>query len=450
MADLYEPGEFSLTDKLLPTDHRQARLAVLQKLYGMDPGLAREVISYAWPHERNRPYTDEELRQRLAIQEAAAKSTKMGSELFNDLFPSVTAAYDAFEVERARQAALEAQNYPALNFTQPMMASYALGPTPSDQSTAQPVHHRRHYHRHHKTAQYFDHDIEVDTSLPHGEIAHRVHGFNEFGEPMVQLRMHPEYLRSFEGNDLERATRKYFDAKGSTIQKELVAYQQKHAETEGERVKRVWDTIQESEKEKIREQARKLLVPSQSPSLDEALSARLLARSPVQHHIGDEWNVASGGAWSRKDNKVYFSPEAVKDPSVVAHELGHEQVEHTPGKWTQHDALGLARVSGLFAGGYLTAFLPTRKARLLAPFLITAATQGPGLYSEHKAWDFGRKSFQDNEATPEQMAAFEATRRNALGTYHNIAGLTLGTNLLGAVMREGFDAYRRKYMAPHR
>ena len=187
MPDLYEPGEFSLADKLLPTEHRAARLAVLQRLYKRDPRLAQEVISYAWPNERHRPYTDVELRQRLAIKARAALNTKVGAELFDELFPSVSAAYDAYEMERQRQAAIEAQNYPAMNFTQPMMASYALGGQQMSQGSTPPVHHRRHYHRHHKAASLDEALMNVLCGLPREKVAGVglvVHGYTrEYSDP---------------------------------------------------------------------------------------------------------------------------------------------------------------------------------------------------------------------------------------------------------------------------
>lgn len=184
MSDLLSPGEFSLTDKLAPREHIEGRLSALRKLYGVDPDLAREVISYAWPNANGRPWGQEELHGRLAIQEKeaslrnfffftlmkpftnAAKAihrhrtpTKdsekraaidvtarffksASADVVNSVFPSLGAAFDAFSQERQRQDAIAQmenfQKYPALNFTQPSMAMYAMG--------AEPPHHR---HRHH-------------------------------------------------------------------------------------------------------------------------------------------------------------------------------------------------------------------------------------------------------------------------------------------------------------
>lgn len=198
-------GEFSLADKIQPYEHIQGRLAVLRRAYAVNPDVARDVISYAWPHAQNRPWTHEELYERLGIpapqaekvafdpfigikaiwqhkgmltpsasqrnreardaykrkkerqdreqaEKTAARFLKGAAAAFvNQYLPSLGAAFDAFEASRAQQEALDAARqriaYPAMHFTQPMMASYAMGggqeePPPSH-------HHRRHHRRHH-------------------------------------------------------------------------------------------------------------------------------------------------------------------------------------------------------------------------------------------------------------------------------------------------------------
>ncbi len=371
MPDLYEPGEFSLADKLLPTEHRAARLAVLQRLYKRDPRLAQEVISYAWPNERHRPYTDQELRQRLAIKARAALNTKVGAELFDELFPSVSAAYDAYEMERQRQAAIEAQNYPAMNFTQPMMASYALGASmgadPGGGMTQPPVHHRRHYHRHHKVAQ-----------------------------------------------------------------------------TESEKVEKAWNKLTEEQREKIRLEAKKILQPSTDATLDEQLAAKLLHGAGVNHAIHDKWNIAGGGGWSSKDNSLYFTPQASKNPHVVAHEVGHSQLEKMPyQRLAQSTASGMGFMLGPLFGVHMGAVPATPAGRVAMSVAWPLLTQGPRLYAEHKAWDLGRERFQAAAPSEAQRAEFEKTRDAALKTYHNVAAITLGTTLLGAGVRTGVDAWLR-------
>lgn len=254
-------GEFGLSDKIQPYEHIQGRLHALRKAYAVHPEIAREVISYAWPHAQNRPWTHEELHERLGLQPqasteklseqpteepvqqglftsmakpaiGAAAVLALSNGLYSGLsrgwqahnfyrkypsgwthsstpaslwpdildevkrgvrygaldgavtggalgaaygagkhksgnptgveekiasvflksaaaqfvqqyFPAFGAAFDAFEATRAQQEALDADRqrvaYPAMHFTQPLMASYASGEAPAP-------HHR---HRHH-------------------------------------------------------------------------------------------------------------------------------------------------------------------------------------------------------------------------------------------------------------------------------------------------------------
>lgn len=244
MSDLLATGEFSLADKLQPPEYLQGRTGALQRLHKLDPRLAAEIISYAWPHPAGRVWTDDELYERLGtpkrsrakvaesadvlarygiqalkwgggaaailslapdllkmhrhgvlhvlktqdpqleglrwtgvgasllgqvlehqakkrfeetseVRDASMKaaSTYLGkfAEGFVDSYmPSVGAAFDAFHLERARQNALSAAEdqfrYPALHFTQPVMAQYAMGGGPSPAPAGGSHHHRRHRH----------------------------------------------------------------------------------------------------------------------------------------------------------------------------------------------------------------------------------------------------------------------------------------------------------------
>lgn len=198
MSDLLGPGELGLSDKLQSSEYLQGRTGALQRLHKLDPRLAAEVISYAWPHPAARTWTDEELYERLgtprrgvrkqgswkallhvvgetptllraakerrekaqrredrekerraAVKTASRYLGKFAESFVDAYMPSMGAAFDAFQMERARQSAMdEAENasrYPALHFTQPMMASYAMGmgaPTVASGGS----HHRRHRH----------------------------------------------------------------------------------------------------------------------------------------------------------------------------------------------------------------------------------------------------------------------------------------------------------------
>lgn len=159
MSDLLAPGEFSLADKLQPAEYLHGRTGALQRLHKLDPRLAAEIVSYAWPHPASRNWTDEELherlglpakRRRVAIKVAEHYLGKFAESFVDVYMPSMGAAFDAFRFERARQQAVnEAENaarYPALHFTQPVMASYAMGGDPQMAAPTGSSHHRRHRH----------------------------------------------------------------------------------------------------------------------------------------------------------------------------------------------------------------------------------------------------------------------------------------------------------------
>lgn len=159
MSDLLAPGEFSLADKLQPDEYLQGRTTALQRLHRLDPRLAAEIISYSWPHPAGRTWTDEELRERLGTQaklrRVAVKTAerylgKFAESFVDTYMPSMGAAFDAFRIERMRQQAIaDAENvrkYPAMHFTQPMMASYATGGGPNVSTPSGATHHHRHRH----------------------------------------------------------------------------------------------------------------------------------------------------------------------------------------------------------------------------------------------------------------------------------------------------------------
>lgn len=160
MNELLGTGEFSIADKVQAPEHLEGRLRALRKLYRSDPGLAASVVSYGWPHPQKRPWTEDELAERLGVRRkvgyaVAEKYLKTAAAEFVDSYlPSVGAAWDAFEQTReqqaARRAAEDAQRYPALAMTQPMMASYMLGQQmgsgdPTTNSQPSPHHHHRHH-----------------------------------------------------------------------------------------------------------------------------------------------------------------------------------------------------------------------------------------------------------------------------------------------------------------
>lgn len=151
MRGLLGTGEFSLADKIQPADYILNRTDVLKRLYASDPELARQVISAVYPHDMKRHWEHSEIQERLGIAPVAKQAflTKAAVEFFANQFPSLSAALDAYQASRERQMQIDAANqaaaFPALHATQPMMSPYqSMMP-----SQPAPVHHRRHYHRHH-------------------------------------------------------------------------------------------------------------------------------------------------------------------------------------------------------------------------------------------------------------------------------------------------------------
>lgn len=157
MNPLVGDNEFTLTDKLENPAYLDGRLNALRRLYRKDKRLAREIVSYAWPHERERPWTHSELRAKLYAQGgekmAALLLKEAASEFLYNHLPSVGAAFDAFDAERAHQDAIEAQReaqrYPSMAFTQPMAQQYAMGGGLSGMGASPaPTHHRHRRHHH--------------------------------------------------------------------------------------------------------------------------------------------------------------------------------------------------------------------------------------------------------------------------------------------------------------
>lgn len=155
----FDPGEFKYLDKLQPRSRIEERVAVLRRLYDVDPALAADVISTVYPHSRKRPWLDAEVRQRLALPEIAKAAaqvlqTKKASEFFASAFPSLSAAVDAYDASRAQQAAMDAARradmFPALTATQPSMymAQQAMMGGGMPMATT-PTHHHRRHRRHH-------------------------------------------------------------------------------------------------------------------------------------------------------------------------------------------------------------------------------------------------------------------------------------------------------------
>lgn len=84
----------------------------------------------------------------LRKQAASLYLGKFAESFVDAYMPSMGAAFDAFSAERDRQEAIEeaenAQRFPALHFTQPVMASYAMGGGMPQVPSGH--HHRRHRH----------------------------------------------------------------------------------------------------------------------------------------------------------------------------------------------------------------------------------------------------------------------------------------------------------------
>ena len=128
------PGEFTLADKLQPAEYIHARAAKLRDLYGSNPALAQDLISMIYPHEAVRPWTHDELKEKLDLGSVAKAASevlhtrpllfqKFAAEFLASQFPSLAAAFDTYQASRAQQAYADAQRqaqaFPALHSTQP-------------------------------------------------------------------------------------------------------------------------------------------------------------------------------------------------------------------------------------------------------------------------------------------------------------------------------------------
>ena len=151
-------GEFTLADKLQPAEYINDRSEKLKQLYGLDPELARGVISSVYPHVQKRPWEHSELQQQLGLRQAVEEVTKTSHfqkfafEYLAHQFPSISAAMQAFQSSRAQQAAIEAQQrgdpFPALHAFQPqgMGAQQQMAYGDGSQQFAPVIRHRRHRH----------------------------------------------------------------------------------------------------------------------------------------------------------------------------------------------------------------------------------------------------------------------------------------------------------------
>lgn len=161
MHPLLGPDKFTLGDNIQPDDYLKHRSDLLRRLYKRDPRLTRDLVSSVYEHPLRRPWEDHEIRETLglpavlktAFAAMAPEQLKEANEYLARAFPSLSAAVDAYDHERANQEAVDAARYPALYATQPnVMAAFqqSMGgvPTGSQLGSAPPVHHRR--HRHHR------------------------------------------------------------------------------------------------------------------------------------------------------------------------------------------------------------------------------------------------------------------------------------------------------------
>ena len=118
-----DPYEFSLADKIQPHEYIADRAAKLRALYDVQPDATLNALSMIYPHHMQRPYTHDELRERLGYPSLAKAAA--GPWVRSKLAGVFDAAFDTFNAarakEEARQAQRDAERFPALHATQAEM-----------------------------------------------------------------------------------------------------------------------------------------------------------------------------------------------------------------------------------------------------------------------------------------------------------------------------------------
>lgn len=118
-----DPGEFTLADKLQSQEWVADRASKLRTLYDLHPDATLSALSMIYPHHMQRPYTHDELRERLGYPSLAKAASDPA--VLRKLAGVFDAAFDTFNAARAKEEARQAQRdferFPALHATQPEM-----------------------------------------------------------------------------------------------------------------------------------------------------------------------------------------------------------------------------------------------------------------------------------------------------------------------------------------
>lgn len=152
----------------------------------------------------------------------------------------------------------------------------------------------------------------------------------------------------------------------------------------------------------------------------------------VEHHTNADAH--GGGVYLRKERKVQVSPsaEAGRGASLLAHELGHAELDQSaPGRFLQSQYLRSAATHAPTIGALIAVMAHGSFLRKLALSAGTsAALQVPLLASEMLADAKGRKMLEHHGADAHTLATHEHESTQGVNSYlaHGISGL--GSSLL--------------------
>lgn len=134
----------------------------------------------------------------------------------------------------------------------------------------------------------------------------------------------------------------------------------------------------------------------------------------------------SGPHYNNAGGKTYVSVRKEEDPGILAHELGHAEVDRTAfGKFLQSPALrGIATVGAV--GGTMVGMMASSPAHRTIGTVIALASTTPILGAEGLASSHAIKKLRAAGATEGEVSAAKKRLTKAFGTYATVPAGILG------------------------
>lgn len=177
---------------------------------------------------------------------------------------------------------------------------------------------------------------------------------------------------------------------------------------------------------KISEEAKKKSPDRQKIQRQVELWKKLRAGTDTPVRVTGEADFYGRGFYDFKDKFVGVSQ---KDPHVLAHELGHADIDRNiVGKMIQNKVTSQAYPWTPVAGAVGGALLSRGKKW---GALLPIATAAPTLLSEWLATRNGAKRLEGAGATPEEVDMYRSSMSDSASTYHAIIPETLLAGGLG-------------------